>query len=198
MNASEKSFSLTRASSMNRRLGVKVLLLAFWVSGLLSVLSQTNPPAIVPPTNAVTGPTIRLDFGHDHSPGNPVASFMYFVPLISPEPVSSVTSPGSTQVARVLSAKRKSTPNSFAVTCEFEFAGKGSQQSVFDLSPTIRRQERKLKAGGSTGRLLNTITVGGPGSGTVEVEGNHQQQCGDRQRGAVAVRCPRQNQPHRH
>ena len=92
-------------------------------------------------TNAATGPTIRLDYGRDQSPGNPVASFMYFVPLISPEPVSSVTSPGSTQVARVLSAKRKSTPNSFVVTCEFEFAGNGTQQSVLDLEPNIRRAE---------------------------------------------------------
>jgi hypothetical protein len=96
---------------------------------------------------------------------------MYFVPLISPEPVSSVTSPGSTQVARVLSAKRKSTANSFVVTCDFEFAGDGTQQSILDLEPNIRRHRRKLEAGGSTGRQLSTITVGGPGSGVVEVEG---------------------------
>jgi hypothetical protein len=96
---------------------------------------------------------------------------MYFVPLISPEPVSSLTSPGSTQVARVFSAKRKSTPNSFVVTCEFEFSGSGSQQSILDLEPNIRRHKRKLEAGGSTGRQLSTITVGGPGSGVVEVEG---------------------------
>lgn len=100
-----------------------------------------------------------------------MASFMYFVPLISPEPVSSSTSPGSTQAARVLSTRRKSTVRSFVVTCEFEFTGKGSQQSILDLAPTILRNERELKAGGSTGRLLSSITVNGPGSGTVEVEG---------------------------
>jgi hypothetical protein len=140
-------------------------------NGLLPGLSQTNPPAVILVTNAATGPTIRLDLNGDQSPGNPVASFMYFVPLISPEPVSSITSPGSTQVARVLSARRKGTPNSFVVTCDFEFAGNGSQQSIIDLAPTIHRQESKLKAGGSTGRQLSTITVGGPGSGTLEVEG---------------------------
>jgi hypothetical protein len=96
---------------------------------------------------------------------------MYFVPLISPEPVSSSTSPGSTQAARVLSAKRKDTGHSFAVTCEFEFTGNGSQQSIVDLAPNIRRHDGELRAGGSTGRLLSSITVNGSGRGTVEVEG---------------------------
>jgi hypothetical protein len=100
-----------------------------------------------------------------------MASFMYFVPLISPEPVSSTTSPGSTQAARVLSARRKGTVHSFVVTCEFEFIGDGSQQSILDLAPTIRRHEWELRAGGSTGRKLSSITVDGSGSGTVEVEG---------------------------
>jgi len=100
-----------------------------------------------------------------------MASFMYFVPLISPEPVSSSTSPGSTQAARVLSTTRKSTVHSFVVTCEFEFTGNGSQESILDLAPAIRRQERVLRAGGSTGRQLSSITVNGSGSGTVEVEG---------------------------
>jgi hypothetical protein len=97
---------------------------------------------------------------------------MYFVPLISPEPVSCLTSPGSTQGARVLSAKRKSTTHSFVVSCEFEFTGEGSQQSIFDLEPNIHRHEQQLKAGGSIGRQLSSITVEGPGSGTLEVEGS--------------------------
>ena len=96
---------------------------------------------------------------------------MYFVPLISPEPVSSSTSPGNTQAARVLSARQKNNGHSFVVTCEFEFTGNGSQQSILDLAPTIRRHERELSAGGSTGRQLSSITVNGSGSGTVEVEG---------------------------
>jgi hypothetical protein len=112
-----------------------------------------------------------LDFGHDATPGNPVASFMYFVPLVSPEPVSCITSPGSTQIARVLSAKRNGTFNSFVVICEFEFTGDGTELSLFDLGPTIRREEQRLKAGGSIGRQLSSITVEGSGRGNVEVEG---------------------------
>ena len=138
----------------------------------LSAPGQTGPPAVVPPADAATGPTIRLDVGHDSSLGNPVAAFMYFVPLISPEPVFSSTSPGSTQSARVLSAKRKNTPHSFVVSCEFEFTGDGSQQSIFDLEPNIHRHERQLKAGGLLKQQLSAITIKGPGSGTVEVEGS--------------------------
>jgi len=67
---------------------------------------------------------------------------------ISLEPVASRTSPGSTQSAQAISAKRRFTAHSFLTTCEFEFSGQGSQQSLFDLTNQIRRQERKLKEGG--------------------------------------------------
>ena len=123
------------------------------------------------PLSATTGPTLRLDYRTGKSAGNPVASFMYFVPLISPELVSFLTSPGSTQSAQVTCAKRRFTAQSFLTTCEFEFSGQGSQQSLFDLTNQIRRQERKLKEGGSLRRQLSSITVEGPGNGTVEVEG---------------------------
>lgn len=123
------------------------------------------------PLDAATGPTIRLDYKPGKSAGNPVASFMYFIPLISPELVSFLTSPGSTQSAQVTCAKRRFTAHSFLTTCEFEFSGQGSQQSLFDLTNQIRRQERKLKEGGSLRRQLSSITVEGTGSGTVEVEG---------------------------
>lgn len=117
------------------------------------------------------GPTIRLDYTRGEGGGNPVAAFMYFVPLISPEPVSSVTSPASTQSARVVSATRKVGASSFVVVCDFEFLGNGSQQSIIDLSEQIRRHEQKLKAGEPLSRQLSSITVEGPGSGRVEVEG---------------------------
>jgi len=70
-------------------------------------------------------------YGRGESPGNPVAEFMYFVPLISLEPVSIVKSSGNTQRARMVSATRSFTARSFVVICEFEFAGEGNQQDVF-------------------------------------------------------------------
>jgi len=117
------------------------------------------------------GPTLRLDRGRGESAGNPVAEFMYFVPLISLEPVSVVMSPGNTQRARMVSAARSFTAKSFLVTCEFEFVGEGSQQNIFDHSEKIRRREQELKEGGSLDHQLGSINVEGAGSVIIEVEG---------------------------
>ncbi len=173
LSDTKSQYPRCRPASTRGRRGASLLLvaLALWGTGLWCALSQAPPLAVVAAAVAATGPTIRLNYDGGQSPGNPMASFMYFVPLISPEPVSSTTSPGSTQAARVLSSKRKSAAHSFVVTCEFEFTGSGSQQSLFDLAPTIRRNEGQLRAGGSSGRQLSSITVNGPGSGTVVVEG---------------------------
>jgi hypothetical protein len=70
-------------------------------------------------------PSARIQRGD--SAGNPLAEFTYFVPLISPEPVSIIKSPGNTQRARMLSATRSFTVPAFRVTCEFAFVGNGSQ-----------------------------------------------------------------------
>jgi hypothetical protein len=117
------------------------------------------------------GPTLRLDYGRGESPGNPVAEFMYFVPLISPEPVSIVESPGNTQRARMVSATRSFTARSFLVTCEFEFVGEGSQRNLFDHTEKIRRHEQELKEGGTLDHELGSINVGGAGSVSIEVAG---------------------------
>jgi hypothetical protein len=115
------------------------------------------------------GPTVQLRV--DTEKTSPVSAFMYFVPLISPEPVSATTSPGSTQAVRVLSAKRRVLGRSFTTVCEIEVSGQGSQQSVFDLTPAIRRNASKLQNGGSLGRQLKSIDVRGAGAIVVEVEG---------------------------
>jgi hypothetical protein len=117
------------------------------------------------------GPTIQLRFGREEAAVNAVGDFMYFVPLISREPVSSLTSPGSTQLVRMISAKRRFSRRSFAVICEVELTGDGWQQSVFDLAPFIHRLESQLQKEGSLGRRLKSIDVQGAGAITVEVEG---------------------------
>jgi len=127
--------------------------------------SEANPA----PESA--GPTLYLDYGRGESPGNPVAEFMYFVPLISLEPVSVVKSPGNTQHVRMVSATRSFTARSFLVTCEFEFAGAGNQRNVFDHTEKIRQHERELKEGGSLDHQLGSINVEGAGSVSIEVEG---------------------------
>jgi len=96
---------------------------------------------------------------------------MYFVPLISLEPVSVVKSPGNTQRARMVSATRSFTARSFLVTCEFEFAGEGKQQNVFDHTDKVRQHERELKGGGSLDHQLGSINVEGAGSVSIKVKG---------------------------
>ena len=145
------------------------LWLAFLLALKLALLDSQAAEAS--PSSAVHGPTIRLADATGKTNASPVASFMYFVPLISPEPVTSITSPGSTQSVQLSAAKRRSTANSFLTICEFQVNGEGLHQSVFDLNDEIRRHERKLKAGGTMRRQLDSITVDGKGSGAVEVEG---------------------------
>src|ERR1700744_4117704 len=47
------------------------------------------------------GPTLRLDYGRGEPIKNATTKFMYFVPLISPEPVSVFTNAGNTHCTRV-------------------------------------------------------------------------------------------------
>ena len=123
-------------------------------------------PAIEPP-----GPTLHLDYGRGDSQGNPLAALMYFVPLISLEPVSVVQSPGNIQRARLLSTTRSSIAKSFLVTCEFELVGEGNQRNVFDHTAKVRQHERELKDGHLLVHQLGSINITGAGNVRIEVEG---------------------------
>ena len=158
---------------------VAVMLGLLLLIGCFTVAPRLAGAPSVPPTGEggtgpapePAGPTLRLDYGRGRSPGNPVAEFMYFVPLISQEPVSVLKSPGNTQRARMVSATRSFTARSFLVTCEFEFAGQGHQQNVFDHTDKVRQHERELKEGASLDHQLGSINVEGAGSVIIEVEG---------------------------
>jgi hypothetical protein len=117
------------------------------------------------------GPTIHLCDGARKPSPNSVADFMYFVPLISLQPVSSLASPGSTQSARIVSTKRHSSTRSFTATSEVEVTGDGWQRNIFDLDAFVRAHERQLQKEGSSVRHLKSIDVQGAGAITVEVEG---------------------------
>ena len=153
------------------------LLMGAWLSCAAALAAESAPRETIVTTNVLpllsnaTGPTLRLVPEHGKPAANPIAAFMYFVPLISPEPMSSVTSPGCTQTAQVTSTQRRVTTNSFNVKCNLEITGAGLQQSLFDFTNQIRRHERKLKEGGSLRKQLSSITVEGTGSGQIEVEG---------------------------
>ncbi len=145
-------------------------------------LAANTPPTNSPVVAAVSvsnaarvsgtnGPTLRLDTSRGASPDNPIADFMYFVPLISPDPVATSENPGNTQQARLLSTTRHLAPEKFSATCEFEIIGAGSQRNVFDPTNHLRRSEQRLKDGGVLERQLDNIVVSGAGRGRIEVEG---------------------------
>lgn len=119
---------------------------------------------------APNGPTLHLDYGQGLL-ANPIGQFMYFVPLVSPEPVFAFTSTNNRQCARVISSTCRISGGTFTAICEFEIAGKGYQRNVLDHTDLIRQHEKDLKAGGSLTRQLGSINVTGEGDGRVEIEG---------------------------
>ncbi|MGB7745985.1 MAG: hypothetical protein WBN75_01690 [Verrucomicrobiia bacterium] len=120
---------------------------------------------------APTGPTLQLGCDDGKPLDNPLTKFMYFVPLISPDPISVSTNAGNTQCARVISSNCRTNGASFHATCVVEFTGKGLQQNVFDHADCIRKHEKELKAGKPLLYQLDAINVQGPGSGSIEIEG---------------------------
>lgn len=120
---------------------------------------------------APTGPTLHLDYGQGEPHDNPISKFMYFVPLISPEPVSVFTNSGNTQCARVLSFACQTNGATFHAVCEFDFTGTGSQRNIFDNSSKIKQHEQQLEAGDTIRHVLSAINIAGAGSGDVEIEG---------------------------
>jgi hypothetical protein len=120
---------------------------------------------------APAGPTLRLDYGRGEPQANPVGKFMYFVPLISPDPSVIFTNAGNTQCARVLSFASRTNATEFRVTCKFEFTGTGALQNVFDLTRRLQARASSLKDGDTVKHQLTAISVSGSGHGSVEVEG---------------------------
>ncbi len=122
-------------------------------------------------STAAERPTLHFDYGQGTPHDNAISQFMYFVPLISPEPVSVFTNVGNTQCARVISLERRTNGTTFSATCEFEFTGTGSQQNVFDYSEKIQRRKKEIQEGEPLKHQLKAINVSGTGSGSVEIEG---------------------------
>src|SRR5271169_1668149 len=60
-----------------------------------------------------SGPTLRLQYDGASLADTPLSDFMYFIALISPEPVVSTNSSGTTQRARLSSYTRNEKSKSF-------------------------------------------------------------------------------------
>jgi len=119
---------------------------------------------------ALDGPMMHLDYGQGQHT-NPIGQFMYFVPLISPEPVMAFTSTNNGQCTRVISSTCRVSGGTFTAVCEFEIIGKGYQRTIFDHTEAIRQHEKELKAGSALTRQLGSVNVTGEGDGRMEIEG---------------------------
>ena len=174
MTSSENAFSLSEAVSINQQRLVKVLLpLALWASNLLPALCQPGLPTVPSPTNAAAGPTIRLDFGSGQVSREPNRLVHVFrAARFRPSRLSPSPAPATPSLRACSRPNVKESPIRLPRPVSSSSSGEGSQQSILDLEPTIRRQESAAQErAGSSGLLLSRINVVGPGRGTVEVEG---------------------------
>ena len=118
------------------------------------------------------GPTVALDFSKDAFEKNPVSSFMYFVPLISPTLVDRETSVNNEQRIGFISYKRKVDSKRFYVSCEFQILGKGFHKNTFDSAGMITKRIGDLEEEEEPlTNILDYIKVEGEGFGRIDVKG---------------------------
>lgn len=117
------------------------------------------------------GPTVILKYDKEKSLKNHTSDFMYFVPLISPTLVRRETSEDNVQRSGLISCNRKSTSNSFHVSCEFKMQGSGFQKNKFDSDGMITRNTKELKTGKPVKNILDYIKFEGEGYGRIEATG---------------------------
>ena len=134
---------------------------------------HSEQPAVDANTVAedVNGPTVLLGYSREEFKKNPISSFMYFVPLISPTRVDRETSVDNQQQVGIVSYEKKVTSKSFTVVCEFEIAGKGFHKNIFDSAGMIAVHTAELEKGESLTNTLDYINFEGEGFGRIEVKG---------------------------
>ena len=116
-----------------------------------------------------SGPVVALDYSGQSR--IPIADFLYFVPLISPEPVTVSESPTNTLQVRVLSVRQDVRPDRFQLNLAVDISGQGFRHYAIDQTENIRRHERLLASGQTLKRHLDYIRYEGPGKGRVEIGG---------------------------
>jgi hypothetical protein len=143
----------------------------------VGISSTPNNPAIdvgsesAADVNDVNGPTVMLSYSRQTFEKNPISSFIYFIPLISPAFVDRETSANNEQQVGIVSYERNVTSKSFYVACEFEISGKGFHKNTFDPARMLAGHDGKLKQGASLTTTLDYIKFEGEGFGRIEVKG---------------------------
>jgi hypothetical protein len=117
------------------------------------------------------GPTMIMSYSKEKFNKNPIASFMYFVPLIAPTFVDNISSVNNEQQVGIISHKIKVNSKSFHVICEFEVLGSGFHMNTFDPAGMIAAHTDELKKGETLTNMLDYIKFDGDGYGIIEVKG---------------------------
>lgn len=119
----------------------------------------------------VNGPTVELFGGDGGYPENVLADFMYFVPLISPVPVSEVISADNGQKGHLISYGFSKTKSQFHVSCEFRMKGSGFFMNQFDHDAMIDWNVQEVGEDKVLKNVLDYIKFEGEGYGRIEVKG---------------------------
>jgi len=137
------------------------------LAGVAVLAPVDATPSPVPPS----GPVLKLDYAGQ--PGNDVriADFLYFVALISPEPMTISESPTNTLSVRVSAIRQESGKERFSMSLAFDVSGQGFRHYAIDQSELVRRQSRRPATGRTVERQLDYIRYEGAGKGWLEVEG---------------------------
>lgn len=121
------------------------------------------------------GPTLNLGYNGHKNIENPIFSFMYFVPLISPTLVQSHISPENTLKVAFDSYKMEKDGKSFEVVYKFDIGGEGIYNNIFNPDHIIEwnteYDNNKDKKGGKLTKLLEYIKFEGQGVGRCEIKG---------------------------
>jgi len=117
------------------------------------------------------GPTMIMSYEKGKFVKNPIASFMYFIPLIAPTPVDNISSVNNDQQVGIISYELKESSRFFKVTCGFEILGTGFHMNTFDAAGMIAAHTDELKKGQTLTNMLDYIRFDGQGYGVIEVKG---------------------------
>jgi len=117
------------------------------------------------------GPTMIMSYSKKQFVKNPIASFMYFVPLIAPTLVDNISSVNNTQQVGIISYEKKVTSKSFYLACDFEILGSGFHMNTFDFAGMIAAHTEELKKGEPLTDMLDYIKFDGEGFGRLEIKG---------------------------
>lgn len=148
-----------------------------WVSSEVGGAIEKDLETVVDPNGITgiesieTGPTLSLGYSEKNSKENPIASFMYFIQLISPTLIETETSAKNKQRAGIISYKLTEEDESFTLKCEFKIHGEGFFNNKYDPKEMIEFSKDDFKKGKPLENMLEYIKIEGEGIGRIEVKG---------------------------